>query len=507
MDIFSALILLIGVVILVAIVTWMRGKIFYWRLKGVPAAGVVPFIGSYMPLFLRKLALPDFQKYIYAVNMESKYIGMMDFHTPSILVRDPELVKQIGVKHFNDFPDHKPVVEESTDTFFGKMMYFVTGRRWREMNAVMRPAFTSSKIKFMSELVSEIATDFVAYLSRHPEQTSSIEMKDAFTRFTADAIATASFGHRVECMENRNNAFHAWGKEATDLGTVSVLSKIIMFRAFPRLTRWLGLSLISEKSAQFFKDLVKENLANREKHNLTRPDVIHLLTQAGKKDDGLEITVDDVIAQSFNTFFAGFDTSSTLMCYSAYELAVNPDVQDRLRREVDHFLNEGAGVITYDSLSEMKYMDAVVAEVLRKYPPLPFTDRICRKSFELPPALPGVDAFTLEPNMVVYFPIYALHHDPKYFPEPEKFDPERFSKENKSKIIPYTYLPFGIGPRTCLGDRYALMNIKMILAHLIAKFVLKPTPKTSIPLKFSTKSLTMGVEGGFWLELKPRELC
>ncbi|XP_046630321.1 cytochrome P450 9e2-like [Neodiprion virginianus] len=507
MDTVSTTLLLLGVGALTVFVTWVRGRIFYWQLRGVPAASSVPFLGSYMPLFLRKLALPDFQKYLYTIDMESKYIGMMDFNTPSILVRDPELIKQLGVKQFEEFPDHKPVVGENTDSFFGKMMYFVTGSRWKEMNAVIRPAFTSSKIKFMSELVSETATDFVAYLLRHPEQTSSIEMKDAFTRFTADAIATAAFGLRVNCMEDKNNAFHTWGKRATDLSSSLVLSKIILFRVCPRLSRWWGMSLISEKSAKFFKDFVKENLASRKKLNIARPDVIHLLSQASKKNDGIVITVDDVIAQAFNSFFAGFDTSSTLMCYTAYELAVNPDIQDRLRDEIDRCLRDNRGIISYESLNDMKYLDAVVAEALRKYPPLPFTDRICRKSFELPPALPGIDSFTLQPNMVVYFPIYAIHHDPKYFPDPEKFDPERFNKVNKAKITPYTYIPFGVGLRVCLGDRFALMSIKLILAHLLAEFVLKPTSRTPIPLRFSKKSLTMGVEDGFWLELLPRKSC
>lgn len=375
------------------------------------------------------------------------------------------------------------------------------------MNAVVRPAFTSSKIRLMSGLVSKSATEFVEYLLRHPEQTTSIEMKDAFTRFTIDAIATTTFGMRVECMDNKNNGFYTWGRRATELGTLRVVLKVLMIRVFPTLARWFGMKFISEKYAKFLKNLVKENMADRKKLNLSRPDLIHFLTKASENNNGVEVTVDDIVAQVFESFFAGFDTSSTLMCYAAHEIAVNEDIQDKLRTEVDQCRRKGDGVISFEHLNGLKYLDAVVAEALRKYPPLPFTDRVCRKTFELPPAVPGADPVTIEPNMYITFPIYAMHNDPKYFPDPDKFDPERFNDDNKHNITPYTYMPFGIGPRICLGDRFAVMMIKTILANLIANFVLKTTKRTSIPLKFCKKSLSMGVEDGFWLELKPREPC
>lgn len=102
-------------------------------------------------------------------------------------------------------------------------------------------------------------------------------------------------------------------------------------------------------------------------------------------------------------------------------------------------------------------------------------------------------------------PIYGFHHDPKYFPEPEKFDPERFSDENKGDIDPDTYLPFGIGPRNCIGSRFALMELKTIFYYLVLNFSLEVTEKTQIPLKFDKNPIGLKTERGIWVALKPRK--
>ncbi|EZA52469.1 Cytochrome P450 9e2 [Ooceraea biroi] len=243
----------------------------------------------------------------------------------------------------------------------------------------------------------------------------------------------------------------------------------------------------------------------REAQGIVRPDMIHLLMQARDKGSAHKLTLDDIVSQAFIFFFAGFETSSTLMCFVAYELAVNPDIQARLRDEVDRHLAEGNGSISYDSMSKMVYMDMVVSEALRKYPPVIFTDRFTAKRYELPPAQPGCKSLIIEPENVIILPAYGLQNDPKYFPNPEKFDPERFNEENKDKIHPYTYLPFGLGPRKCIGNRFALMETKLLIAELLQKFILKPTEKTIYPIVFDKREFSLQPTGGFWLSLEKRE--
>lgn len=130
-------------------------------------------------------------------------------------------------------------------------------------------------------------------------------------------------------------------------------------------------------------------------------------------------------------------------------------------------------------------------------------DRVCTKPYTIQPKYKDEQPVPFKMNDLFILPIFAFHRDPKYFPEPEKFNPERFSDENKDKIIPYTYIPFGSGPRNCLGSRFAILEAKAVLYHLLSNFQIVPVEKTSIPLKLKKSSLTLLAENGLWLGLKP----
>jgi cytochrome P450 family 9 len=129
------------------------------------------------------------------------------------------------------------------------------------------------------------------------------------------------------------------------------------------------------------------------------------------------------------------------MAFMAYELIANPDAQKKLQAEIDEVNDQLEGkMVNYDVIQNMKYMDQVVCETLRKWPAAPLIDRLCVKDYEIEY---DDKKFTIENGKNFYIPIYAIHHDERYFKNPEKFDPERFSDENKANIDPDTYLPFG----------------------------------------------------------------
>lgn len=158
--------------------------------------------------------------------------------------------------------------------------------------------------------------------------------------------------------------------------------------------------------------------------------------------------------------YIGFDTSSTALTFAAYELTRNPDIQQKLYEEIveTHEKLDGKR-LTYDVLQKMKYMDQVVCETLRIWPPAVQVDRVCTKDYHYDDG--NELKFDVEKGKALIIPIYGIQMDPKYFPEPDKFEPERFSDENKDSIVPGTYMPFGIGPRNCIGKRielYANLN-------------------------------------------------
>lgn len=148
------------------------------------------------------------------------------------------------------------------------------------------------------------------------------------------------------------------------------------------------------------------------------------------------------------------------------------------------------------------YFNVILLESLRKWPIASGTDRICTKSFTIQPVLPDEKPLHLKKNDVLFLPFFGIHRDPKYYPNPEKFDPERFNDENKVNIKPYTYLPFGVGPRNCIGSRFAIMETKAVFFHILASFKIVPVEKTVIPLRICKKNFNLTSENGFWFGLQ-----
>ncbi|XP_072746940.1 cytochrome P450 9e2-like [Anoplolepis gracilipes] len=501
---FSLLVTTLIFIGILKIVTMVHQSFFRWKNKGVPYFPDSPrsFV-TFCKLFVRRIAFTDYALSLYNYFPNAKYFGTMDFGTPALILRDPELIKDVMVKEFENFHDHRTFVDEETNPLF-KNVFVLRGDRWREMRNTLSPSFTASKMKVMFDLVSKCSREFVNYLVDHPELCNEIETKQIFRRYTTDVIATTAFGISVNSMKDQNNEFYVKGIEIVrSFNTFLALFKILFIRAFPRFAKSIGIEIFASTATDFFKKIVEKTIKVRKEQGIVRPDMIHLLMQAQDKN-GSNITLEDIVSQAFIFFLAGFETSSTLMCFVVHELAVNQDIQDRLREEVQQHLNE-ENEVSYESLSKMTYMDMVVSETLRKYPPQIFTDRLCTKSYTLPLSQPGYKSISIKPNDVLLIPVYGLHYDPKYFPNPNKFDPERFSKENKDNIVPYTYLPFGDGPRKCIGNRFALMETKILVAHLLQKFILKKTSKTVDPVIYDKRDFNLSPKGGFWIGLEKRE--
>lgn len=143
-----------------------------------------------------------------------------------------------------------------------------------------------------------------------------------------------------------------------------------------------------------------------------------------------------------------------------------------------------------------------VSEVLRKFPVQVATDRICTKPYILQSSIEGEKPIQIPVGTSITIPTYSLHHDPQFFADPEKFDPERFSEESKGNMTSYAYEPFGIGPRMCIGQRFALIETKLVFFYLLSKFELVPVEKTQIPLIYKKSIMVLSSEDGFWLGLK-----
>ncbi len=159
-------------------------------------------------------------------------------------------------------------------------------------------------------------------------------------------------------------------------------------------------------------------------------------------------------------------------------MALNPHVQDKLYEEVNAVADKN-GDIDYDTLMKLPYLDSVLSETLRKYPPFFRLERRVAQKYKL-----GDSGIELFKDQIVEIPVFAIHHSEEFYPNPDDFNPDRFMPKNRSQIKSYTYLPFGVGPRNCIGLRFALLEAKLGVSKLIQRYKFFRSENTDVPLKW-----------------------
>ncbi|CAG2176806.1 unnamed protein product, partial [Oppiella nova] len=186
-------------------------------------------------------------------------------------------------------------------------------------------------------------------------------------------------------------------------------------------------------------------------------------------------------------------------------MAVNPDVQQRLYDEINGAVDSDTGDIEYDRLARLPYLDAVMAETLRHHSLALPLSRYPTRDYKL-----GTTGITIKAGQQVEIPIYAIHHSEQYYPDPFKFKPDRFMPENKHLIKPYTYLPFGVGPRNCVALRFALLELKLTLVHTLLEYRMVRCPETDVPLRSVRDNHSSGCQNNLsaeaWLKENTRSI-
>ncbi|XP_058462588.1 cytochrome P450 9e2-like [Malaya genurostris] len=521
-------------VILVIIYQFLTRNSDYFHKKPIPSLDTKFLLGSTWQLYLKKISFGDFIQTTYEKFPNSKVFGMFDLISPVFVIRDPDLIKKVAVKDFDHFVDRVPLFggadNNHPDLIFSKSLFALTGQKWRNMRATLSPAFTGSKLRLMFDLIVECGENAARYYldearSKGPQE---YEMKDVFSRFSNDVIATCAFGFQVDSLKNPTNEFFENGRNMMNFNRISVFLRLIGHRLIPSIMDHSGIDIVDAKYNNYFKSIILSAINDRENKGIVRQDMVNLLIQAKKgtlkqkqhteHDDSFAtvhessiskghrlttLTDAEIVAQCLVFFIAGFDTVSTCLLFVIYELAVNPDVQRRLHKEiVATHSSLGEGSLTYDALLKMKYLDMVISEGLRMWPPVPAVDRICLKDYQLDSG-DGLK-FIIDKGSYVWIPIQALHRDPNYFPNPDVFDPERFGDMRKGNIKAESYAPFGIGPRNCIGSRFALAEVKVILYYMLLNFSFEKTDRTEIPLKISKGLGDVTPENGVYLKLLPR---
>ncbi|CAD6998586.1 unnamed protein product [Ceratitis capitata] len=512
-------IIILSAVALFSLYKWSVSNYHILRDRGIPHHKPTALIGNFnMNVLLGKSSFMKFIIDNYSDFKSRKIYGIYSMRDVNIYIPDIDLIKKIAIKDFDTFPNHNSVGggEEGGNTFLSKSLIVLKDNKWREMRNSLSPSFTGSKMRLMFQLVNECVVQAVNYSANECKISKNnevhLEMKDFTTRFTNDAIASTAFGIQTNSFKDRNNEFYRTGKAITEF-TGFTLFKAFLFGLIPKVMKALRIKLFDDKIFNYFNHLVFDAMKYRKEQNIIRPDMIHLLMEAKQHyeenkpslvGEHVEFTDEDLLAQCTLFFVAGFETVSACLCFTAHELLENSVIQDKLYEEIleTHRSLEGKP-LNYDVLMKLKYLDMVISESLRKWPPVLLTDRICSMDYALKDDDGSLIAeFKKDDN--IFVPIIGIHRDPTYYPNPDKFDPERFSDENKNKIKPMSYLPFGLGPRMCIGNRLALMEVKALIYHLILNFEIHRTEKTCRNLMDSIVGFTLIPKEGFWMKFVPR---
>nr|AZR39434.1 cytochrome P450 [Agasicles hygrophila] len=506
------MLLYIIILLLSSLFLYVKWAQTYWQRKGIFHAEPT-FLLGFMDSLIKgqHLCVPITEMYNKAKKTGNKYFGHYEFFKPVFTPIDLDLIKTILHTNFVNFDCHLELrVDEKLDPLEGHL-FNLRGDKWKNVRAKITYAFTSGKLKMMCETMAACANNLEDLLDAHPKN-KPIDTTDVFGRFTTDIIGTIGFGLDINSMKDPDAVFRNHGNK---IFTLSFLKKIFLTlkQTLPIwLVKRIKISTIDPDTTKFFIDLTHKTVHYRETNNIYRKDFLHLLLQlknfgkimedesvlvnSDNKNSAPGMTINEMAAQCFVFFAAGFHTSATTMTFALFELAQNKDLQDKARKEIREILKKHNNQLGYDALMEMEYLDQVLSETLRKYPPLAVVPRECTKDFKVPDS-----DLVIHKGQSVQIPVYSIQNDPEYFPHPEVFDPERFNNNNKGNIPAMAYLPFGDGPRICIGLRLGKLQTKFGICTILNKYEVTLHEKTKLPISFPTGPM-LAVEGGVWLNIK-----
>lgn len=281
----------------------------------------------------------------------------------------------------------------------------------------------------MAKLMVDRCTTLNTTLAEYADTNNSLNMFEVFGKFTMETVIAAAFGRIIDIQRGESNELVEAAKEIFSItsegGQLSGERIQLMLSNCPCVVHILRFFASRSKGGDAYIKLSKLVLelikARRESTDTqTYKDLLQLMLDATTEDKGEQrrLTNAEVLSQSFVFVAAGYETTANLLTYTAYLLAMNPDIQDKLIDEIKKSLSDHPDTSSYNIAQDIQYLDMVIQEALRIYPPAPFTFRHCSETTT-------IGHLTIPKGASVSVPIWHIHHDPQYWPDPDKFDPNR----------------------------------------------------------------------------------
>ena len=344
---------------------WIKKRFTYWSDRGVVQVPPVFPFGNLSGVGYKVHFSTVTQQIYNEYKKQASMVGIYFFIAPVIIALDLELIKHILVKDFNYFHDRGIYANAKSDPLSAHL-FAIEGAEWKNMRAKLTPTFTSGKMKMMFGTVVDISVKMVEHMDKEVKK-SELEMKDLLAQFTTDVIGNVAFGIEMNSMKDPNSMFRQMGRKVFETPPLRTM-KVLFLSTFRKFAVKLNLKITQPDVSEFFLKSIRETVEYREANDVKRNDFMNLLLQIKNKgkindDTGASIgtlSFNELAAQCFLFFLAGFETSSTTMTFALYELAMNPDIQDKLRDEIRLVLKNHDNKLTYEAMLEIKYLQMVI---------------------------------------------------------------------------------------------------------------------------------------------------
>ncbi|XP_064554075.1 probable cytochrome P450 28a5 [Drosophila montana] len=499
--------LLILAVLFYIFMTWNFG---YWRKRKVPGPAPRIFIGNYPHTYnMKRHAIYDLDEIYRRYKHQYDAVGIYGVRSPQLLVINPQLARRVFVSDFKHFHDNEIslMLDEKSDFIFANNPFSLVGELWKQRRADITPGLTMSRIKTVYPVTIEVCQKMTEWLSKQIRLAApgGIDAKDMSLRFTSEMVTDCVLGLKAESFTDKPTPIMAYTEELfTQPWTIVVY--FVLVSTLPALRHVFKLRFVSRRIENFFVDLMQSAIDARRAQlaagkQFERVDFLDYILQLGSKRN---LDTRQLTANTMTFLLDGFETTATAISHMLLLLARDEQVQQRLRDELEEHLN-AQGVIDFDKLNELPFLDACVQEAIRIFPPAFMSNKLCTEPLEL--TNKNGENFIVERGTTVIVPHYCFMLDEEYFPNPQSYQPDRFMQPDAAKMYREqgVFMGFGDGPRICIGMRFAMTQIKGAIVEVLTKFNVRVNPKTRTDNLYEPTAFVTTLKGGIWLDFEPRQ--
>ncbi|CAH1127610.1 unnamed protein product [Ceutorhynchus assimilis] len=466
----------------------------YWEKRNVPIESNFFLVNNTYSVFSGKLHFGSFLIKLYQSHPEDPYFGFYILGKPHLFIRCPNVIKRICENH-EYFQDRSFFCEERVDPIVSKSVFMARNPEWRDSRQKLNTLFSPAKFKAMVPKILSHCKEMNLSLEQYDNQIIDVQI-------TAESLITNVVSHIFlgidsQCEYDTNdNVVKTAMKHVFGKGWYQGLA-FFVYTFAPKLVKVLKISLIHD---DFIKTIVKDVMRSYyDTKDIRGTRVIDILAKNNiniYQESENFFDENWLVGQSSTIVLASFIPMSAFFALSLYELSLNQEYQEKLREEIFGFISDENFDETLESIRNMKYLNMVVAEILRLYPLGDFVNRNCNKDYVLQET-----GLKVEKGTPIMISVSAIHADPKFFPDPCKFDPGRFENGTKEFERAGVYFPFGFGQRSCLGGRFSLVAIKIALVEVLRKFKFEPCNETERPIMFDNRVINISPINGIKLRI------